>query len=213
MYIPPHNAETDPEVLRRLVRDNAFGTLVVPRADGEVELAHLPFVLDETPEGARLRVHTARANRIWRDALAADRPGEIVVVFHGPHGYVSPTWYGDPERDVPTWNYAVVHAHVATPTEMNEADVLGLLDDLARAHETSAAPWRLADHPTESRDRLVRAIVGLHLPVARWEAKLKLSQNRTDDDHARVVAGLESRGTENDRAMASMMRALVGSRP
>lgn len=207
MYIPKHNSEHDLTVVRALVRDYGFGTMIVPRSDGQIEISHLPFLLEASEGGDRLRVHVARANRIWRDALAGDRHGDIVIVFHGPHGYVSPTWYERGREDVPTWNYAVVHAHVTTPREMSEAELHRALDDLARANETSAAPWRFDELPGAMKDRLVPAIVGLELPVARWETKLKLSQNRTPADHARVVAAFEARGFENDRAMVAMMRA------
>lgn len=207
MYTPKHNAAPDVGVVRSIARRHGFAMLTVPRADGQVEISHLPFLLDTTEhEGDGLRVHVARANRIWRDVLAADRPGDIVVVFHGPHGYVSPTWYERGKEDVPTWNYAVAHAHVTRPAEMTTPELLRLLDDLARDNETGPAPWRLDEHPADSRDKLARAIVGLRLPVARWEAKLKLSQNRTPADHARVLAGLERRGTEDDLEMAEMMR-------
>lgn len=206
MYIPKHNATQDLAVIRALVRDYGFGTMIVPRSDGQTEITHLPFLLDATDAGDSLRVHVARANRIWRDVLASERTGDIVVVFHGPHGYVSPTWYERGREDVPTWNYAVVHAYVTTPREMSQAELERVLDDLARANETGPAPWRFDELPGSTRDQLVPAIVGLDLPVARWEAKLKLSQNRTATDHARVMAAFEARDTEDDRAMVALMR-------
>ena len=205
MYIPKHNAENDLAVIRSLVEAHGFGTLIVPKANGQLEISHLPFLLD-SENGDRLRVHVARANRIWRDVLAGDRPGDIVVVFQGPHGYVSPTWYERGREDVPTWNYAVVHAHVTAPAEVDESALLTMLDDLGRKYETGPSPWRFDEVPADTRESLVPAIVGLDLPVARWEAKLKLSQNRTRADHARVIAGFEARGTEDDRAMIELMR-------
>lgn len=208
MYTPKHNLETDLATIRTLVRANDFGALVVPRADGQVEITHVPFLLEEgpLPTADILRVHVARANPIWRYVLAPDRPGDVVVVFRGPHGYVSPQWYEASKADVPTWNYAVAHAHVTAPVEMSEDELLKELDDLAVAYERGPNPWKLSEHPRESRDELLKAIVGLKLPVARWEAKLKLSQNRTPADHARVVAAFEARGTEDDVAMARLMR-------
>lgn len=188
------------------MRDHGFGTMMVSRADGQIEISHLPFLLDARDDGDTLRVHVARANRVWRDVLAADRPGDIVIVFHGPHGYVSPTWYEQSREDVPTWNYATVHAHVTEPREMTEPELLKVLDDLAKENETGPAPWKLDEHPVESRDKLVKAIVGLELPVTRFESKFKLSQNRSAADHARVLAAFEERGTEDDVEMAKLMR-------
>lgn len=186
-----------------LAAARSFAMLVVPRADGQVEIAHLPFLVDGAD---RLRVHTARANRIWRDVVAADRPGDVLVVFSGPHGYVSPSWYERSKEDVPTWNYTVAHAHITAPRVLEKDDLLRLLDDLAKAHEMG--PWRLDEHPLASRDQMLQEIVGLELPVARWEAKSKLSQNRTPADHARVVAALEQRGAPDDLEMAARMHQL-----
>jgi transcriptional regulator len=206
MYTPKHNAESDLAVIRALVRDYAFGTLLAPRADGQIEITHVPFLLASSSEGDVLRVHVARANRIWRDVLAANRPGDVIVVFNGPHGYVSPMWYERTQADVPTWNYAVVHAHVTAPVEMSHDELYAGLDDLAKANEPGPTVWRLEEHPAESREQLMKSIVGLVLPVARWDAKVKMSQNRTPADHARVLAAFEARNTEDDRAMARMMR-------
>lgn len=202
MYTPKHNAENDRGVIRELVRNNDFGMLVVPRAHGEIEITHVPFILDSAGDEDWLRVHVARANPIAQYVLAS----AVTVVFQGPHAYVSPLWYEKSKEDVPTWNYAVAHAHITSPKEMSEAELVAQLDDLAKTHERGPTPWRLDEHPAESREKMLKAIIGFHLPVARWEAKLKLSQNRTPADHARVIAGLEARATGDDLALAKLMR-------
>src|SRR5262245_27574059 len=109
MYTPTSFAENDRQELFALIDDYSFGMLVVPDAAGDVEISHLPFVLDRDarPHG-RLLVHVARANRIWRRALERRR---ALAIFSGPHGYVSPRWYEAPHANVPTWNYAVAHVH------------------------------------------------------------------------------------------------------
>jgi transcriptional regulator len=89
---------------------------------------------------------------------------------------------------------------------MNETELLTMLDDLGRKYETGPSPWRFDEVPAETRESLVPAIVGLKLPVARWEPKLKLSQNRTPADQARVIGGFQARGSEDDRAMIELMR-------
>ena len=110
MYLPKAFAEPDLATLHDLVEAHAFGVLVVPSAAGPPEISHLPFLLDRTrgPHGT-LYAHTARANPIWR---GFDGRAGALAVFQGPHGYVSPSWYASRD-DVPTWNYAVVHAHGA----------------------------------------------------------------------------------------------------
>ncbi|MBX3227814.1 MAG: FMN-binding negative transcriptional regulator [Labilithrix sp.] len=204
MYVPKHNAETDLRVIQELAARRSFATLLAPRADGQIEIAHLPFLVDA--ERDRLRVHVARANRIWRDVTDPGRRGDVVVVFAGPHGYVSPTWYESPKDDVPTWNYAVAHAHVTTPSPMTREELIAFLDELSAQNETGHARWRFDEHPAESREELLAAIVGLTLPVARWEAKWKLSQNRAPADHANVVAAFERRATPDDLEMVELMR-------
>lgn len=203
MYTPKQYVEHDDGMIQKLVREHAFGMLIVPRADGQIEIAHVPFFLDVG--GSLLRVHVARANPIWRDVMSEDRRGDVVVVFNGPHGYVSPRWYEKPTEHVPTWNYVVVHAHVRKPMLLSKDELLQQLDELAKEYEHGPEGWRLDVLATEFRDQLLKAIVGLSLPVVRWEAKSKLSQNRSVTDHARVLAAFEKRGTPDDLEMASRM--------
>jgi transcriptional regulator len=108
MYQPRVFREDDRSRLHDLIERHAFGMLLVPSPDGSVEASHLPFHLDRNggPHGC-LTVHVARANPIWEGALAS---GRVTAVFTGPHAYVSPLWYEHPDEQVPTWNYAVVHA-------------------------------------------------------------------------------------------------------
>src|SRR5688572_28710499 len=126
MYTPELFRERDTGRLHDLIDANPFGMLLA-RADGTVEIAHVPFVLDRdaAPSG-RLRVHVARANPIWKLA-AAGRP--LVAVFSGPHAYVSASWYEAPLEQVPTWNYAVVHAHGRAAGPMAKDELRELLAD------------------------------------------------------------------------------------
>jgi transcriptional regulator len=206
MYLPKLFLETDRDRLHRLIEAHSFGCLIVPKEPGEVEIAHLPFVLDRDvgPSG-RLRAHVARANPIWR-LLTDGRPA--IAVFSGPHGYVSPRWYERPGEQVPTWNYAVVHAHGRALSPMSREDLVSLLDDLVTVHEQSATePWTTARLDPTLRDELLRAIVGFTLTIERLEGKLKLSQNRSPSDHARVVRGLSERGWPDDLEMVGLMTA------
>ncbi len=108
MYTPRDFAETRLDVIHEAIRSNPFATLVTAGADGLVA-THLPVILDDaaSPNGT-LRAHVARANRQWHDF-----DGEVLVIFSGPHAYISPSWYGDTQPSVPTWNYLAVHAYGA----------------------------------------------------------------------------------------------------
>lgn len=200
MYLPRHFREEDRDRLHALVAANSFGTLIVPHEDG-LEISHLPFALDR--EGGRLRTHVARTNPIWQKALAAP---SVTAVFQGPHGYVSPRWYEHPARQVPTWNYAVVHAHGRAEGPLPREELRALLDELVAIHERGApAPWSTAQLAPDFLDGLMEGIVGLSLRIERMEGKFKLSQNRSPADQRRVMDALTERGSEDDRQMVALM--------
>lgn len=210
MYRPRLFDETDPERLFGLIEEYSFGMLVVPDASGP-EIAHLPFVLDRTsgPHGT-LFCHVARPNRAWQ--LAADGR-TVTCVFPGPHGYVSPRWYEHPAQEVPTWNYAVVHAHGRARTPLPADELRALLGRLAAAHERGAErPWTLESTEPGFVDELLGSIVGLAIPIDRLEGKLKLSQNRSPVDRARVREALAARGNPDDLAMLRWMPGAAGAR-
>jgi len=202
MYNPALFRVADTARLHDLVDAYPFGMLVAAAADG-VEVAHVPFVLDRGagPHGT-LRFHVARANSVWRAALAAQ---EIVAVFRGPDAYVSASWYEKPREEVPTWNYAVVHAHGRATGPMTNDELRRLLADIAVRHETGDAPWRLDRLDPAFVDELLGQIVGVSVGIARLDGKFKLSQNRSDEDRRRVREALAARATEPDLAMLRLM--------
>jgi transcriptional regulator len=162
-------------------------------------VSHVPFVVDEDAGGAlRLHGHVARANPHWRMLEVSP----ALVIFSGPHGYISPTWY-EKHPSVPTWNYAVVHAHGAARL----VDAVALERTLGRlsAHYESGnpAPWRIEGLERDYVETMVRAIVGFEIAVERLEGKFKLSQNRIPADQRRVIEALEARG---EAGLAAMMR-------
>ena len=141
MYVPPHFAETDPEVLRALIRAHPLGTWVVP-ADGTLVVNHIPFLV----RGDMLVGHVARANDVWKKLGE-----ESVVVFQGAESYISPSWYATKQEHgkvVPTWNYAVVHAH-GVPRAIEDRDWLyALVTALTDSQESNRPkPWRVTDAP------------------------------------------------------------------
>ena len=204
VYVPEHFAGRDRATIARLVHDYPFATLVTLGVPEPI-VTHLPLLLvaDCEPHGT-LFGHFARANPHAR----SDPHAESVAIFHGPHAYVTPSWYVDPAGAVPTWNYAVAHAHGAIELARDPAETRAVLDLLIQRFESSrAAPWQ----PGLDPDRLVAmvgAIVGFKIRVKRLEAKLKLSQNRSPDDRRRVAAGLDAEGYAEATATAAWMRGL-----
>jgi transcriptional regulator len=212
-YLPKHFEETDPATLHALVRAHPLATWVVPQTDGELLVNHIPFLLDADrgPHGT-LVGHVARANPVWRAITAA----ASVAVFQGPEAYVSPSWYPSKPvhgKVVPTWNYAVVHAHGTARVFDDRAQLLALVTRLTTLHEAPLAqPWQVADAPEAYIDTMLGAIVGIEIPVQRWVGKWKISQNRSADDRLGVAAGLQARGTAQADAMAVLVQAKADSK-
>ena len=199
IHIPGHFAEHDLARLQALVRVHNFATLVSAH-QGEIQVSHLPFLLDAN--GRTLRAHMARANPQWR-TFSPER--EVLVIFHGPHHYVSPAWYAS-HPSVPTWNYAVVHAQ-GRPTLIEGRERLAaLVRELVMHHEAaSSEPWRM-NLPADYQDRMLSAIVGFEIAITRLEGKFKLSQNRPSADRPLVIEELERLGSDDALGVAALMR-------
>ncbi|WP_441292455.1 FMN-binding negative transcriptional regulator [Sorangium sp. KYC3313] len=203
IYLPRAFEAHDLAELHDLIEAHSFGMLIAPGEDGVPMIAHLPFLLerDSGPHGTLL-AHVARANPIRR---ALDGSTPVLAVFRGPHGYISPGWYASRD-DVPTWNYAVVHAHGAPRAIEDHDALLALLARLSDVNERGQPePWSVAELSPEKRSALLPAIVGFSMEITRIEAKLKLSQNRRPEDGDGAIAGLRARGTPDDRALAEVM--------
>lgn len=201
VYTPRHFAVQERARVARLMHDYPFATLVTP-ATPEPVVSHVPllFIPGCEPHGTLIG-HVARANAHWELA----RGVESLAIFHGPHAYVSPSWYGAPQRMVPTWNYAVVHAHGALEIIDDAVETRRVLDALAQRFEHARQePWRF-EMPERQRDAMVGAIVAFRMRIKRLEGKFKLSQNRSPEDIARVVAGLRADGHAEATTTAQWM--------
>lgn len=171
---------------------------------------HLP-VLVATDEGEFGTVygHLARANPQWQDLAQG---AEALLVFPGADAYVSPGFYpskADNPKVVPTWNYTAVHAWGPAAVIHEPASLLDIVSRLTDRHEQSrAAPWRVADAPADYLDSMLRAIVGIRLPITRLQGARKLSQNRSAQDIAGVRAGLAASADPVDNQLAAHMRDL-----
>ncbi|MCG3188373.1 MAG: Protease synthase and sporulation protein PAI 2 [Burkholderiaceae bacterium] len=205
MYLPAHFEEARPEVLHALVRAHPLATWVV-QAGGGLLVNHIPFMLDADrgPHGT-LVGHVARANPVWRS------PGPSIAVFQGPQAYISPSWYPSKREHgkvVPTWNYAVVHAHGTPRAIESPAEVLAIVTRLTQTHEAgSAVPWAVSDAPADYIAQMLKAIVGIEIPLERLVGKWKASQNRGVPDRLGTVAGLRQRGDAQSLAMAALVPA------
>ena len=206
LYTPSHFAAADRVAVARLLHDHPFATLVTP-ATPEPFISHLPllFLPDCEPHGTLLG-HMARANPHWEHAPAVSS----IAVFRGPHAYVSPSWYAEPAKAVPTWNYAAVHAHGAIEIVQDAVETRRVLDALVQRFEGARdAPWQFA-MPERQRDALVGAIVAFRMRIRTLEAKFKLSQNRPRDDQVRVADALEAEGCAEATSVAQWMRRYAG---
>jgi transcriptional regulator len=206
MYIPKHFEETDTRTLHALVRSHPLGAWVTPAPAGLVA-NHIPFLVhEERGTLGTLVGHVARANPVWQ-SFSTTSPS--VVIFQGPQAYITPSWYpGKQEHGkvVPTWNYAVVHAH-GSPVAIDDRDWLRAhVGELTRLHEsTQAAPWAVADAPADFIEKMLSAIVGIEIPIERLEGKWKAGQNRTAPDQQGAAEGLRRSGDEASVAMADLM--------
>lgn len=188
------------------MHDHPFATLITPSVP-EPFVSHLPLIhiADCEPNGTLLG-HFARGN----PHSACAESASSIAIFHGPHAYVSPSWYGEPADAVPTWNYAVVHAHGPIKLSPDAAGTRAILDAMIHRFEsTRPLPWRLG-LDQKRLDAMVNAIVGFRFRIKRVDAKFKLSQNRSRDDRVRVIAALDGEGYADATATAAWMRAYAG---
>lgn len=207
MYLPPLFREDRIEELRSFMREYPLATLITVGEAG-IEVGHAPLLYDPEPAPfGTLRGHWARANSQWRTLVPAYG---AVAVFQGPQAYVSPSFYPSKTqhgRVVPTWNYAVVHAHAAVTVVHDPEWLRGLVTRLTDEHEASfAAPWKVTDAPSNFIDGQLNAIVGIELKINKLEGKWKASQNRDEADRVGVISGLESSTDFGDREMANFQR-------
>jgi transcriptional regulator len=208
MYLPKHFEQPDAEAIARLLAAHPLATLAWQSADG-LTAEHLPLIFDRgAQDGAHgtLRGHVARANPMWREAAG----GAVMAVFQGPQAYVTPSWYPSKAataKVVPTWNYAVVHAHGTLRVIEDAPWLRTLVTRLTDTHEAPRAHrWQVDDAPADYIAQMLGAIVGIEIEVSRLHGKWKVSQNRSASDRAGVAAGLDSLALEPSQAMAALVR-------
>jgi transcriptional regulator len=193
MYLPPAFAETNIDVLHDAIRGSGLATLVT-LTEGGLIASHVPLLLEAEPApNGKLIGHLARPNPQGRGAI-----GEALAIFHGPDGYITPSYY-ETKREtgkvVPTWNYIAIHAYGTLRFVDERSELLDLVTRLTNHHETKrATPWAVSDAPDDFIAGMLNGIIGFELTITRLEGKWKMSQNRPAADRAGVIEGLREDG-------------------
>ena len=206
MYNPAAFREDDTARLHQLMADTRVAILVTHDENG-LQASHLPLLLrSEQGANGTLVGHLARANPQWR---ALQGGAEAMVILPGADAYVSPAFYpakAEHGKVVPTWNYVAVHAYGVAEVFSDAPRLLEVVTGLTDKHEAGrAAPWAVTDAPADYIDKMLGAIIGFALPIARLEGKRKLSQNRSAEDINGVREGLSASGDAKDRELAQLM--------
>jgi transcriptional regulator len=207
MYNPPHFTSTDPTWLDWLAEHHPFGTLISQVEDAPFA-SHLPVLYKRTDGEVTLTGHWARPNPQWRE-IETQRP---LFLFQGPHAYISPRWYADTPKQVPTWNYIAAHVYGTIRLIQEGPELEQIVVSLAEKFESGATtPWSLANSDPANRARL-RGIVGFELRSTSVQVKLKLNQNHPVANVAGVIAGLHDTGSEEAAAIAALMQKELDKR-
>ncbi len=205
MYTPSHFHSDDIKAMHAAIRRHPFG-LLITLFQGELNLTHLPFHLDATrgPHGT-LEAHLARLNP---HCAALQAGAASTVVFKGPDAYVSPRWYLDPAKNVPTWNYVAIHAHGVPKPLSDPTALLKLIGTLTDEHEAYIEqPWSIREAEPYA-ERLTGHIMGFELEIEKLEGKFKLSQNRLPEDRVGVLRELAKSKDSGIMEMLELMRGL-----
>lgn len=207
MYTPFSFVENDLSTLHSCIEEKSFATLVTTDDSGPV-VSHLPLLLDRA-DGAMgtLIGHMAKANPQWRGITN----GDALAVFHGPHAYISPSWYRE-KNVVPTWNYVAVHAKGKVKLVEDQSELLDIVRRYVNFYEASMAePWQMGSAEPEFIEKLLDAIVGFTIEISSIEGKWKLNQNHSEVRRRNVIDGLKTRPGENNSQIAELMKATLGN--
>jgi transcriptional regulator len=199
MYIPKLYREENRETILEFLRQNEFATLVT--YDGAKPAAsHLLMEIVEDGENLLVNGHMSKANSLWR---ILEKNAEVLVIFQGPHTYISPTWYN--HVNVPTWNYQSVHVYGKPRLITEHREAYGLLKRLVDRHETNSH-YKLETLPHDFVEKEMRGIVAFEIEVTHMEANYKLSQNRDDENYRSIVSHLGARTDDLSHGVAEAMR-------
>jgi len=207
VYIPAAFRVDDRQTILAFMRQYDFAAVVTSSESGLLA-SHIPIVVRENGDEVTIAGHLALANEHWK---SMDGQTESMVIFSGPHAYISPSWYVSAGM-VPTWNYTVVHAYGRPTANTTPTFLRGVVEELTqRQEEHRERPWTTERLPGESYDKLLGAIVGFEMRLDRCEAKFKLGQNRAEADRTGAAAGLDREQSAASAALAEFMRRYGGA--
>ncbi len=214
MYIPKYHALTDVATMHNHIKEHPLGAWVC-NAQRELIANHIPFVLNpQHGNHGRLLGHVSRANPVWRELSTGARS---VVMFMGPHAYISPSWYPGKHQHgkvVPTWNYVTVHAHGMARAIEDSNWILDVIGRLTNAQESRRQqPWKLSDAPQEYIEKMLRAVVGIEITIDQLEGRLKVSQDEDKQDRLGTVEGLRQTSESSSQVLAELVLEALKSSP
>jgi transcriptional regulator len=204
MYVPAAFRVDDTPSLHALMRAYSFATLVT--AGAEPFVTHLPLLVDEDSTNGTLVGHFARPNEHWQ--LDHSRLASVAI-FHGPHAYISPSWYRSGAPAVPTWNYTTVHAWGKLSLLCEPVEVAAVLERMVQVYDSQPAPWKNALSP-QTMEKLIASVVAFRMPIERLEGKFKLGQNRPAVDQIGAIEALEASDEAESKSLAALARKLLG---
>jgi transcriptional regulator len=197
MRANPHHFSDDPEVVRRLIRENPWAILVSAN-DGELIASHYPILLDEEADDLTILTHVGRPD----ERIHGFGEREIMLIVQGAHGYISPSWYAPGAIRAPTWNFSVAHCY-GVPEILGEAENLDTLARLVEHFERHVPEPMLLE--SDWGAQLAKGTVGLRLPITRFVCKLKLSQDKDPVSRGQVLAALRAPGPYHHPELADDM--------
>ncbi|RTE03073.1 FMN-binding negative transcriptional regulator [Paenibacillus whitsoniae] len=198
MYIPSHFEIKDISSALKIIRENSFATLF-SQHDGAPYATHLPLILDKNQ--LYLYGHFARPNPQWKDI----KNQNVLAVFHGPHCYISPSWY-ETDKAVPTWNYVTVHVYGDVELIDDEKEIVDSLNDMVMKYEAPGSSYSLQDIDSSFLNDLSKGVQGFKMKINRIEGKAKLSQNHSIQRQEIVIQQLEKINNTNEQRISSLMK-------
>jgi transcriptional regulator len=198
MYIPPYFKITDESVAHDIIKEHGFATLF-SQHNGMPFATHLPLLLNK--EKTHLYGHFARPNPQWKEIESQT----VLAIFHGPHCYVSPSWY-ETDKAVPTWNYVTVHVYGEIELVEDEGEVMESLQELVMKYEAPDSSYKLEDLDSKYLAGMSKGIQAFKLNITKIEGKAKLSQNHPTERQERVIEQLEQNPHANEQEIAFWMK-------
>jgi transcriptional regulator len=199
MYIPSYYSETDEHTLIEFMQAHSFASMISSE-NNNLRATHLPFVIEKRGNQIFLVSHMAKANPQWKEFIG----NELLIIFQGPHAYISPTHY-EKKQNVPTWNYIAVHAYGKAVIIAEPALVITVLEKMILSYETSYInQWKqLSD---DYKNSMIKGIVAFEIEITKLEGKFKLSQNKTKNEQQTIISAFEKSQDSLEKGIAEEMK-------